>query len=587
MANNSKVPASRAEKKAGTGSRISTNANPVAHEVQVIVAGARPGEVGGKRELFTEETSTVLVFEFGGVLRLTAAVAAGQLLFLTNKETKREVVAQVALKRDFKPMNCFVEVEFSEPAPGFWGIAFPEAPQEYVLLNPQQAKLTELVQAAKPVADKPSTPAHTHSAQEVEALKQQVEALREQLKSLQSQAVTKRSSAPDSAADPKQATSPISALVRDLPDASIKPPQKPPSAVGQRPPTPAATAKERFQEVSRKADGTLPQSSTAAGQDSPRVPRPAPTLPASVAADSPLDSSSLPVDRAGQTNSEGNLLPKPSLDFSQARPTAKRASKSRQKVAASGRTGMLRKGLFFAALLLVAAGVAWYENLIPGLPQPKKVSAGVPASVALRPAPAARVAPEKPAGAPHDSPASKAASGAPASPPSATLPATTLPGTAIQVAPQTALAENAKHTETTPSDVPVDDDAALPAWRGKSAVVASAEKHDARRALSNAALGSAARPSDGAAIVPPKLIKSVLAVAAPEALQDFATGDVKLEALVDSSGHVKSMKALSGPASLRRAAMDALNQYRYEPATLRGKPVAARVIVTIKFLFEP
>jgi outer membrane biosynthesis protein TonB len=86
------------------------------------------------------------------------------------------------------------------------------------------------------------------------------------------------------------------------------------------------------------------------------------------------------------------------------------------------------------------------------------------------------------------------------------------------------------------------------------------------------------------------LIKSVQAVASPNALQYFDksyTATVTLDALVDSSGHVKSMKALSGPASLRDAAMDALKQYRYVPAMQRGKPVPAHVTATIKFLFEP
>jgi TonB family protein len=101
---------------------------------------------------------------------------------------------------------------------------------------------------------------------------------------------------------------------------------------------------------------------------------------------------------------------------------------------------------------------------------------------------------------------------------------------------------------------------------------------------------SQARLSDGAAIIPPKLIKSVRAIASPNALQYFDKGNtatVTLDAAVDSSGHVKSTKVLSGPASLRSAAMDALKQYRYEPAKLRGKPVAAHVTVKVEFLFEP
>ena len=88
--------------------------NPIAHEVPVLATGARPGESGRQRELFTEEASTVLVFENGGVIRLSAAVTVGQLLFLTNKGTNHEVVAQVMRKRDFRPTSCYAEVEFSE-----------------------------------------------------------------------------------------------------------------------------------------------------------------------------------------------------------------------------------------------------------------------------------------------------------------------------------------------------------------------------------------------------------------------------------------------------------------------------------------
>ncbi len=145
--------------------------NPVAHEVPVIATGARPGESGSQRELFTEEASTVLVFENGGVIRLSAAVTVGQLLFLTNKGTNREVVAQVMRKRDFRPTSCYAEVEFSEPSPGFWGIEFPEMP-ELTPANAQQKEAAQLVQAAEAIADEPSAPARAPSAHEITALKQ-------------------------------------------------------------------------------------------------------------------------------------------------------------------------------------------------------------------------------------------------------------------------------------------------------------------------------------------------------------------------------------------------------------------------------
>src|SRR5580692_9496837 len=85
-------PSASASKTSGENGSAKPRMNAVACEVQVIATGARPAEAGGKRELFTEETTTALVFENGGVLKLAASVATGQLLFLSQKESKREVV---------------------------------------------------------------------------------------------------------------------------------------------------------------------------------------------------------------------------------------------------------------------------------------------------------------------------------------------------------------------------------------------------------------------------------------------------------------------------------------------------------------
>jgi TonB family protein len=96
-----------------------------------------------------------------------------------------------------------------------------------------------------------------------------------------------------------------------------------------------------------------------------------------------------------------------------------------------------------------------------------------------------------------------------------------------------------------------------------------------------------AADNSNAAIVPPKLIKSVRAVAPGDALREFVTGNVTLDAVIDKNGEVRSMKVLSGPASFHKAAMEALKQYRYEPARQNGKPVSAHITVTVPFWFEP
>jgi protein TonB len=297
----------------------------------------------------------------------------------------------------------------------------------------------------------------------------------------------------------------------------------------------------------------------------------------------PLASTSLPIDRAEPPFSEEDLQPKPSLNFKDAKLLAKLASKPKQKVAANSRPAALRKGLLIAAFLLVAAGAAWYQNLLPWLPQPKNVFPSTAPSIAAHTAPHA---PQKTANAQADSGKSPLTSEAPTTPPHAGLHDASQPAPLGTAKPSTLVVPE------TPAAIKSAPEAAAnaAAVQEKPEIAASVGKRSAPLPSSKAALVSVAPRSDGVAIVPPKLIKSVRAIVSPDALQDFATGNansVTLDALVDTSGHVKSMKALSGSASLQSAAMEALKQYRYEPATQRGKPVAAHVTVKIKFLFEP
>jgi TonB family protein len=60
-------------------------------------------------------------------------------------------------------------------------------------------------------------------------------------------------------------------------------------------------------------------------------------------------------------------------------------------------------------------------------------------------------------------------------------------------------------------------------------------------------------------------------------------GDITIDALIDATGKVTTMKLLSGPVPLQQAAMDALRQWNYEPARLDGQPVSTHLSVTVKF----
>src|SRR5438094_3264521 len=98
---------------------------PVALEVAVTVSGARALDGSDKREPFSESTKSVLVFGNGAVIRLSSAVAPGQLLSLTNEKTKKEVICQVVKSKNYRNVSGYVELEFTEPALGFWGMRFP------------------------------------------------------------------------------------------------------------------------------------------------------------------------------------------------------------------------------------------------------------------------------------------------------------------------------------------------------------------------------------------------------------------------------------------------------------------------------
>src|SRR5271166_2635094 len=98
---------------------------PVALEVPVTVNGARSVEGSDKREPFSESSQTVLVFGHGAVIRISAVLAPGQLIFLTNEKTKKEVVCQVVKSKTDGNAVGYVELRFTEPAPGFWGMRFP------------------------------------------------------------------------------------------------------------------------------------------------------------------------------------------------------------------------------------------------------------------------------------------------------------------------------------------------------------------------------------------------------------------------------------------------------------------------------
>jgi len=58
---------------------------------------------------------------------------------------------------------------------------------------------------------------------------------------------------------------------------------------------------------------------------------------------------------------------------------------------------------------------------------------------------------------------------------------------------------------------------------------------------------------------------------------------VRLHALISKSGSVESLEVISGHPLLVRAAMDAVQQWRYKPTLLNGEPVDVDTTISVVF----
>lgn len=99
--------------------------------------------------------------------------------------------------------------------------------------------------------------------------------------------------------------------------------------------------------------------------------------------------------------------------------------------------------------------------------------------------------------------------------------------------------------------------------------------------------GTAKRLSENKNIVRPKVLSSVDARYTKEAKEKKIAGTVVLDATIDEKGKVSAVSVVKAlPHGLDQAAVDALRQWRFEPATLDGKPVPVIMNLTFNFKLE-
>jgi len=81
----------------------------------------------------------------------------------------------------------------------------------------------------------------------------------------------------------------------------------------------------------------------------------------------------------------------------------------------------------------------------------------------------------------------------------------------------------------------------------------------------------------------PRLIRQVEPEYPPLARQARVQGDVIIDSMIDTEGRVTQMKVVSGSSLLVQSAIQALEQWRYQPTLLNGQPVPVEMLVTLHF----
>ena len=95
-----------------------------------------------------------------------------------------------------------------------------------------------------------------------------------------------------------------------------------------------------------------------------------------------------------------------------------------------------------------------------------------------------------------------------------------------------------------------------------------------------------AAPKVGGQLVSARVISRVDAEYPKLARQAGASGIVELEATISVDGRVKNARVVHGNTMLQKAAIDAVLQWRYQPAMLNGKAVESPVEIKVNFIAQ-
>ena len=492
-------------------------------EVPIILQGAHDAGESG-RELFTENATTILVFDNGAVLNARSRLTVGQTVFIHNTQNGREVLCKV-MEAPLEGETGYTDLEFTTPAPDFWN-ADSHADQQAEA--PVQDSETAEEQPGTHEQHKPAPTDDTLAMMHATAPNIDVPSMT---------APNKESGVPDSNVPLREE---LMAAHEMAPDPSAAPVPVPDFE-------PATTTNSRATEpTGEQIDAALKQMSgatpAAAPLDAmePENPQDEKHIAALMARDARLAKfAAFKEKQAQQTQKDASAK-------EAGKGAANEASDGSQEVEAASNP---KSTVMELSLLdrLTAGKNATYLT----------IAAGVLITVAIgfvwHAIQGAFVHPSEPS-----------AAVAPAQPSPSTNPASTAP---------------AAYAANSPAGTREPNTALARPWRSEMRTAPSPED------VGNTPQGKHRRVEAGRGVIEPALVLwQPQPTLPPWAAGMQIDGVVTLDALIDEKGNVAETRVLSGPRALQRAAERAVALWVFEPARSDGKGIPSHLTLSVRFL---
>ena len=568
------------------------HSDAVSLEVPIKVHGSRVTEVvRGITPLtapFEEETTSMIVFPHGGVLRMATAVNAGQMLVLTNLKSRQDAICRVVKVRTYSNAAAYVEVEFTHRQPGYWGVYF--ASDDPALVKGPESSLPDPVAMGieREKADSHEV-AHTPDAVDT--------------KSPGTETPSRKDRAPHSAPPSSTTGNTGMSFISIGSQEDIQPAASATSGTARKknPSSSKKSSANEFPAPPPAAPSALPKSDRKETESADRSVRAAHVS----AAQNNREQASLTTESSTEvswpaTTSHSQKAAVGAPDAVMPEAYGSRLDSSPQEVEnLTGRKDWMLIAACAAALVVIAGGATLLfhhksDNAV--LTPPASVSQPTSREVVHDLAPQQGAIPQ---------PAPRAASVS-ATPPRES-PVTLGSKPIKEAAPS--IEERQPEPSASPAKRPVpslfgalnahpvsrrpgiDQQAAAPAPLDAVAPP-SAENAGFFGATSGPSAAVAApvvprktsRPTaDGGQLQEPQLLSSTLPDYPPVARRLRTEGDVTLNIVIDKSGNVSDAQIISGPPALQQAALSAVRRWKYDPSRLDGQPTTVQMHVTVRF----